>query len=135
MPLMKTLSTNRLSVSGIVMSLRVITIVIAGVVGCYAGYGLGGFGPTQKMLVTVSDKHIDQKNDTSRYIVSTDQGVFQCDNSMVLGICNADEIYGNLTTGNTYSITTKGREAVNSFMREYPYIVLATKVSLEAKKD
>jgi hypothetical protein len=56
-------------------------------------------------------------------MVATDQGVFEIDNGALLGVWNADEMYGRLKEGHTYRITTKGNKVVGYFSQEYPYII------------
>jgi len=89
--------------------------------------GVGGFGPTETQVVTVSKTYIDVsgsgKDASSHYIVATDKGSFEVDNGVLLGIWNADDIYGKIVTGKTYKITTMGKRYQNFFMQEFPYIV------------
>lgn len=89
--------------------------------------GVGGFGPTETQTVTVNKTYIDmsgtKESTSSHYIVSTDKGSFEVDNGILLGVWNADDIYGKIVTGKTYKITTKGKRYQNFFIQEFPYII------------
>jgi len=114
--------------SGYALVEIMILVVIIGLLGSIllvarAGCATGGMGPTNTLTVTVSDKHVDaDKESGSHYMVNTDKGTFEVDNGLLLGVWNADELYGKLLAGHTYNITTKGNRVVNIFMQEYPYI-------------
>lgn len=67
-------------------------------------------------------------------MVATDQGVFEVQNGYMLGMWNADEVYGRMIPGKTYNITTKGNKVVGMFFQEYPYIIQATEISNKLEK-
>jgi len=89
--------------------------------------GIGGFGPTEILDVTVSRAYVDvggtKDNPESYYVVVTDKGSFEVDNGILLGIWNADDLFGQLKEGQKYRITTKGKRYQNWFMQELPYII------------
>jgi len=104
-------------------AILILVVLLVGIAVTYTACGVGGFGPTAYHTVTVKSKHVDLRSDSSHYMVVTDQGVFECDNGILLGIWNADELYGQLQDGKTYYITTKGKKHANILLQEYPYIV------------
>ena len=90
------------------------------------------FGPEQTLNVTINRLYIDTSSDgdggrQSHYMVGTDKGVYEVDNSWIAGIWNADEIYSSLQQGSNYTITVKGNKYVNFFMQQYPYIIKVNK--------
>lgn len=94
--------------------------------------GMYPFGPEQTLDVTVNRMYIDTSSDgdgghESHYMVGTDKGVYEIDNSWIAGIWNADEMYSSLQQGSNYTITVKGKKYVNFFMQEYPYIIRVSK--------
>lgn len=102
--------------------------------------GIGGWGPTTTTAeATVTGKHIDisggKGSKQSHYMVNTDKGTFEVDNGIMLGIWNADEIYGKLEINKVYNITAQGNKVVGWFYQEYPYItrVEKTTVSIEQR--
>jgi len=101
--------------------------IVLSVAACGPIMGTGPFGPTTQTVVTVTDKYVDVsgggKHANSHYMVATDQGIYEIDNGLMLGVWNADELYGRMLKGKAYRITIKGNKVVNAFMQEYPYIV------------
>jgi hypothetical protein len=89
--------------------------------------GINGFGPTQIQEVTVKRLYVDisgsKDNTASHYMVSTDKGIFEVSNLMWFGIFNADEIYGQLQEGKSFTVKTKGNKLVNFIFQQYPYII------------
>lgn len=94
--------------------------------------GMFPFGPESEVEATVTKTYVDvsiskdsdgNSHSSSHYMVGTDKGVFEVDNSLWLWIWNADEIYGSLENGKTYKLTTKGKKFANFFMQQYPRIV------------
>ena len=104
-------------------------VVIVGVfiVGCEMFIGAGGWGPTKTQEVVVTRTYVDYsgsgKEKESHYMVASDKGVFEVGNGFMLGMWNADELYGKMQGGKRYRITTKGNKVVNYFFQEFPYIV------------
>ena len=85
-------------------------------------------GPLQEVEIEVSDKYVDTSGGGERrvethYMVSTDVGIFEVSNGILLGLWNCDELYGRLKKGNRYLVKTRGRRIVGMFLQEYPYIV------------
>lgn len=91
-------------------------------------FGVYPFGPTEQKTVTVSRTYVDHDKEQSHYMVATDKGVFEVDNSWYTGVANADEIFAKFKDGHTYVITTKGNKVVNYFVQEYQYITDAVEV-------
>lgn len=108
-----------------------IIIVIVGIILAVSlpiMIGTYPFGPEATHHVTVNRLYIDTSSDgdggrESHYMVGTDKGVFEVDNSWIAGIWNADDMYASLLQGSNYTITVKGNKVVNFFMQEYPYII------------
>jgi hypothetical protein len=89
--------------------------------------GTGAFGPSSTVYsATVNRTYVDisKSGDTaeSHYMVATDKGVFEVDNSILMNIYNADEIYGKIREGHTYNFGVQGKKYANIFLQEYPYI-------------
>lgn len=85
--------------------------------------GVGIFGPTRNQTVKVVSKHVDTtSNHGSHYMVTTDKGTYEVDNGFILGVWNADELYGRLNENMTYDIRARGNRVVNMFIQGYPYI-------------
>lgn len=89
--------------------------------------GINGFGPTQVQEVTVKRLYVDisgsKDSSESHYMVSTDKGIFEVSNLTFFGIFNADEIYGQLEEGKSFTVKTKGKKFVNFLFQQYPYII------------
>lgn len=86
-------------------------------------YGLFPFGPVKTVEVKVERLYVDHSNNGSDYMVGTDKGVFECDDSYINGIFNADEIYSNLKEGKRYLLTVRGRKLTNMIWKEYPNVL------------
>jgi len=121
----------RMQNSNPIMFAAVVIIVVVLAIAIPFSCGIGGFGPENEYDVTVLSKHVDIESThtddgtttSTSYMVTTDKGTFEVDNGILLDVWNADEIYGQLQEGKKYRITTKGKQYVNMFMQEYPYIV------------
>lgn len=122
---------------GAIFLVIVLAVVIIGARGCL---GIGGMGPARTLdKVTVQRMWVDTSSDgdsghTSHYMVATDCGVFEVDNGLVLGIWNADEIYGRLKEGHSYRIRTQGNRVVGFWWQEYPYITHVEEVTDVGRK-
>jgi hypothetical protein len=106
-------------------------IFVAGYAIFQKSVGVGGWGPENRVQgATVTRTYVDfsgtGENRESHYMVATDKGVFEVNNGWMLGVWNADEIYGRLKPGEKYDFTTKGNRVVNWYAQEYPYITSAT---------
>lgn len=89
--------------------------------------GVGGYGPVKTYDVTIVSKHIDAQKDSSSYMVNGDTQTFEVDNGVLLGVWNADVIYGSLLVGERYCITAKGNQLTNMWYQQYPYVLGAKK--------
>lgn len=102
-------------------------ILVALLFGLWFSFGIGGMGPTNNVTATVISKHVDTEgvsgDVSSSYMVVTDNGTFEVDNGLLLELWNADELYGVIQIGKTYTFTTKGNRYTNMFIQVYPYIV------------
>jgi hypothetical protein len=86
-------------------------------------FGLPPFGERNEVVATVQSKHIDNNGDAgSSYMVVTDKGVFEVNNSLWLWLWNSDEIYGKIEVGKTFTFSIKGRKCANFIFQKYPYI-------------
>lgn len=108
------------------MAILLIAIVLG---SCVAGpvLGVDGYGPINTYSVTVVSKHIDAQKDSSSYMVNTNIGTFEVDNGMLLGVWNADEIYGSILVDHEYCFTAKGNRVTNFWMQQYPYVLKVQK--------
>lgn len=101
-------------------------------ISCNAILGVYGFGPKNTLDVTINRTYVDYSgsgdNKSSHYMVATDKGVFEVDNGIMLGMWNADEVYGKFKNDKKYRITTKGNRVVGMFFQEYPYILNAYEI-------
>lgn len=113
------------------------TLIIIFIIGLIAAIGIRPlvgvfpFGPESTLNVNVTRLYVDVsgsgEDKESHYMVGTDKGVYEVDNSWIAGIWNADEIYSSLQQGSNYTITVKGNKYVNFFMQQYPYIIKVNK--------
>jgi hypothetical protein len=115
-----------------IVYLVLICLVISVVGGCNMFLGVGAFGPTRQWEVTVQRAYVDYSgsgdNKESHYMVATDKGMFEVDNGWMLGVWNADELYGKMVPGKKYHITTEGNKVVGMFYQEYPYITAVREI-------
>ena len=113
-------------------TIALIFLAIVSVFALHPILGLFPFGPEQTKTVKVERVYVDYSGDKesqiSHYMVGTDAGVFEVDNSIWLWLWNADEIYASLIEKESYVITTKGNKMANFFAQEYPRIISAKKV-------
>jgi hypothetical protein len=104
----------------------VIILSLVFIMGC--GPNMAAFDEAQSVDATVTNKYVDMSGNKedgieSHYMVGTDKGVFEVNNSLFMNIWNADELYNKLVVGKKYTITYKGQRVVNLVMQYYPYIV------------
>ena len=86
-------------------------------------FGLYPFGPKSSETITVQRLYVDSGYKSSHYMVGTDKGVFEMDDSLILGIYNIDELYSELETGKTYEVELKGNKMVTWYCTDYPHII------------
>lgn len=116
------------SLTELLVTLMVITIIVlaAGHFFLPAIMGTFPFGPVQTKEVTVNRLYVDysggKDSQRSHYMVGTDVGVYEVNNSWWLGIWNADELYSKLQQGKRYRISSKGNQVLNMFVQKYPGI-------------
>lgn len=112
-----------------IMGVMIVIAIIGILVACAIRplVGVFPFGPENTYDVNVTRLYVDVsgsgEDKESHYMVGTDKGVFEVDNSLWNWIWNADEIYAQLQQGSNYTIRVKGRKVVNWFYQEYPYIL------------
>ena len=111
-----------------------IVVVIIGLLAsmfmssCQGGWSTGTMlgAPVNSVTARVISKHVDySRHNESHYMVSTTSGTFEVQNGFLLDMWNADEVYGQIEPGHTYTFHTRGVKVVNAFMQEYPYILSA----------
>ncbi len=112
----------------LILPLVLVVVFLLGIYGIKWGLGIGGFGPSQNLSITVTRLYVDysgsKDSSSSHYMVGTDQGVFEISNFLIpVQIFNADELYSQLGTGKTYQVTVKGNKVVNWIFQQYPYII------------
>ena len=115
----------------------IVVLLLIAVVFCIPIFlGVNGWGPINYVEATVNRTYVDisgkGENKASHYMVATDNGVFEIDNGIVLGMWNADELYGQLKEGQRYLFTTKGNKVVGFWYQEYPYIIKASPIAAPA---
>ena len=110
-------------VSGLIIILCVIAGMLPDVI-----FGVGVCGPTNKVTATVEKLYVDNSGSSSHYMVATNVGIFEVDNSFWLGVYNSDELYSSLVAGQTYELTTEGNQVNNFMMENYPYISTIRKI-------
>ena len=82
------------------------------------------WGPTREVTATVTRLYVDNNGDAgSSYMVGTDAGVFEVDNSLWLWKWNADHRYSQLKEGQKYRLTVKGNEVVGFLFQSYGGII------------
>lgn len=114
----------RFTLIEVLIVFAILAILAALILTQLGGCGTGGLG--EKAFhkdVLIQRLYVDGNKEDSHYMVGTDKGVFEVDNGPMLGIWNADKLYSQLVVGKRYNLTTKGKEYVNWFMQEYPYII------------
>ena len=110
--------------------LAIVGIMLGMAVGFKGCFGVGGCGPVNNpkhcKIVRLWVDNLGESG--SAYMVSTDKGVFEVDNGIMLGMWNADRLYGSLQVGHVYDFKTKGKTVEFCCMQEYPRIVEAVEV-------
>jgi hypothetical protein len=94
--------------------------------------GLFPFGPQSEVTAKVERLYVDysggKESSSSHYMVGTDQGVFEVDNSLWLWMWDADKRYAKIKEGGTYRFRVKGREMLNLLYQSYPGIIAVEQV-------
>jgi hypothetical protein len=80
------------------------------------------FGPQSTETIKIERLYIDVSGKSSNYMIGTDKGVFEMDNSFILGIYNIDELYAKLEVGKAYEAKVKGKKLLNFLFQTYPHI-------------
>lgn len=122
----------------VITALILVLFLFGTVVGCRAcaGDGSWGFGESQRTLdVTVLSKHVDISGSgdsrASHYMVTTDHGTFEINNGWIMGVWNADELYGQLESNKKYRITVQGSTTTAFWTQTYPYVTRVTPLPQE----
>ena len=105
-----------------------VVLLIGFFFGLPYGLGLYPFGPRSVQTITVERLYVDAQGKSSSYMVASDKGIFEMDNSFILGIFNVDELYGQLEAGKTYEVTVKGGKLLNVLFQAYPHITTVQEV-------
>jgi len=118
------ISVKGVTVWGVVIIIAMILLVVIP----HVAYGIFPFGPYREVkAATINRLYVDIGTvgdiTKSSYMVGTDKGVFEIDNSIFMGIYNADELYSSIRVGKTYDLTTKGNKVLGWFFQEYPFII------------
>ena len=103
------------------------TVAMVGMLLAKPLVGMYPFGPEKQVSARVERCYVDISGSgdskKSHYMVATDKGMFEVDNSLWLWIWNADEIYGRISQGSNYTFTVKGVKCINMIFQEYPGII------------
>lgn len=131
---MKTTSKSALTLTEILTALSAVALVatIIGALCLPAIIGTFPFGPERTVEAKVTRLYVDysggKEHSQSHYMVGTDQGVFEVDNSWWAGIFNADELYSKLEQGKRYRITIKGNKYLNAMSQTYPGVIAVEEI-------
>jgi hypothetical protein len=106
----------------------IVALVVGIVLGIPYAFNIYPFGPQSTETITIERLYVDVTGKTSNYMIGSNKGVFEMDNSMILGIYNIDELYSNLEVGQTYEVKTKGEKVLNFLIQSYPHITEAVAV-------
>lgn len=99
-----------------------IALLFGGAAIC--GDGSYGFGSEGKVCAKILSKHVDPRSGAgSSYMVTTDKGTFEIENGFILGVWNADDLYGGLEVGESYALDVRGDEVLNFALQQYPFVV------------
>lgn len=113
------------------IAILAIVVFLIGTLLVYPVLGMFPFGPEKTVTAKVERLYVDysggKNSSSSHYMVGTDQGVFECDNSLWLWIWDADERYSSMKQGETYRLRVKGKKVLNMLFQEYPGIVSVEK--------
>ena len=128
------MKTNKNTKLGMTLVEILVVVAIIGIlfstVFCRPFLGVFPFGPEKVVEAKVERLYVDYGGGegSSYYMVGTDQGVFEVDNSIWLGIYDADETYSKLKEGKSYFLRTKGNKVIGMFFQEYPVIIMVAEI-------
>lgn len=126
------LAASQCSAFTLVEALTLLAIlgIVAALVGAaiaYPAIGIFPFGPEKTITAKVERLYVDysggKDSSSSHYMVGTDQGVFEVNNSMWLWMWDADERYASMKQGETYRLRVKGKKVLNMLFQEYPGVI------------
>ena len=63
---------------------------------------------TKNITIKVNEKERVLDNNSSKYLIFTDKGVYQITDQLLFGKFNSSDLYGELKIDSTYTITTFG---------------------------
>jgi hypothetical protein len=99
-------------------------LIAAAVGGCRAAYHASEKTVTATVLKAERVTHGTGDSQTHRYLVFTDNGTFECTDSLLYGKFNSADVYGRLAPGSRYTFRLTGwRWEPGSW---YPNILSAT---------
>ncbi len=113
---------------------KIVAGAVVVVLFCMLPYGCGqmlgdgswGGGEHRTIRATVQSKHVDVgsagKTSSTSYMVTTDKGTFEIENGWIMSIWNADEMYGRLEVGKTYTLDVQGDQLTNFMFQQYPFV-------------
>jgi len=111
----------------VIITIACIGLVIVASLLVYPMLGMFPFGPKSSVEVTVERLYVDysggKDSGESSYMVGTDKGVFEVNNSIINGIYNCDEIYSGIKVDQKYVFNIRGNKVTNILFQEYPYII------------
>lgn len=99
-----------------------VALLVAILFGLPYSLDLYPFGPQSVETIKVERLYVDVSGKSSSYMIGSDKGVFEMDNSFILGIYNIDELYSQLEVGKTYEVKVKGGKLLNILFQSYPHI-------------
>lgn len=125
--------------SGFVLMKVMILLAILAVVAALAFaiiappmMGVFPFGPESNVVAKVDRLYVDysggKDSSSSHYMVGTDVGVFEVNNSIWLWMWDADKRYAKIKEGGTYKFRVKGSEVLGLLFQEYRGIISVEQV-------
>jgi prepilin-type N-terminal cleavage/methylation domain-containing protein len=116
----------------IVLAILAVVAVLAVAILVPPIAGLFPFGEYSTVTAKVDRLYVDysggKDSQSSHYMVGTDAGVFEVDNSLWLWMWDADKRYAQIKEGHTYRFRVKGSEMINMLFQSYPGIVAVERV-------
>lgn len=107
-----------------VITYGLIAAVVAGI-----GYGVSVpfqdyYAHRQVTFTVDKSERVCDSNNSCKYLIYTDKGVYEDTDSMFNGKFNSSDIYGEIQNGKTYDVTVYGWR--NGLLSWYPNIVKLT---------